>query len=354
MRAKSTNLGTLAAVVVALGGCAERRANDAPARSTPDHGEVATSGSSRVVRVGFTVSNLDRTLAALRTLDFAVEAVGEPATDGLSALYALPGVRARVAEVALGSQRVELTECTTRRGRAIPADSRSNDAWFQHMAIVVRDMDAAYARVFADAHSFHRLSPAPQTIPLSNPAAGGIRALYFRDADNHNLELIWFPSGKGDPVWQAPGTALFLGVDHSAIAVTDPVRSRAAYQTLGFSVAGTSFNFGAEQEALSGVSGARVAITGLRDEAGPGVEFLSYLAPAGGRRAAADSTPCDLWHWEITVAVPSLDAALSALATRGLEARSSAIATFPDASLGYRRAALVEDPDGHALRLVEP
>ena len=34
-----------------------------------------------------------------------------------------------------------------RAGRPAPADSRSNDRWFQHVAIIVSDMDRAYARL---------------------------------------------------------------------------------------------------------------------------------------------------------------------------------------------------------------
>jgi catechol 2,3-dioxygenase-like lactoylglutathione lyase family enzyme len=307
--------------------------------------------------VGFTVSNLERSMHALERLDFERVAESEPASQSLSALYGLPDARARVAELALGDEIVELTECTTQRGRAIPPDSRSDDPWFQHLAIVVRDMDGAYERLFgarAGASPFKRLSSSPQTIPLSNPAAGGIRALYFRDPDDHNLELIWFPEGKGRASWQKASAKLFLGIDHSAIAVADGERGERVYSALGFTVAGRSLNFGAEQEALSGVRGARVAITGLRAAGGPGVEFLSYLAPRGRQSRLADSTPCDLWHWEITIAVANLETALRQLGASGATRVSTSIANFADSSLGYRRAVLVSDLDGHALRLVEP
>ncbi len=39
-------------------------------------------------------------------------------------------------------------------------------------------------------------------------------------------------------------------------------------------------NFGPEQERLNNVLGARLRITTLRAAAGPGVEWLEYLAPA--------------------------------------------------------------------------
>ena len=73
--------------------------------------------------------------------------------------------------------------------------SRSNDLWFEHMAIVVSDMDKAYAR--CRQHGVRQISPEPQTIPASNVPAAGIKAIKFRDPDNHNLELLWFPDGQG-------------------------------------------------------------------------------------------------------------------------------------------------------------
>lgn len=64
------------------------------------------------------------------------------------------------------------------------------------------------------------VSTAPQTLPSWNKDAGGIKAFYFRDPEDHVVEIIWFPPGKGDPKWQRlgskPGAPLFLGIDHSA------------------------------------------------------------------------------------------------------------------------------------------
>lgn len=80
-------------------------------------------------------------------------------------------------------------------------------------------MDKAYQslRSFKVQHA----STAPQTIPASNKAAAGIRAFYFRDPDGYYLETIYFPPGKGNPKWQQPNKALFLGIDHTAIAISN-------------------------------------------------------------------------------------------------------------------------------------
>ena len=232
------------------------------------------------------------------------------------------GARVRAVRLGLGRECVELREFAP-AGRAKPAGERSNDLSFQHMAIVVRDMDRAYARLRA-AH-VRQVSTEPQRVPDWNPAAAGIRAFYFRDPDDHNLELIWFPAGKGAPRWQAPGDALFLGIDHTAIAVADTARSVAFYRGLGLRVAGESENWGPEQEHLNAVFASRVRITGLRAPDGPGIELLEYLAPADGRPFPADLRPNDVAFWQT-----------------GLVAADGVA------------AAALRDPDGHALALEAP
>jgi catechol 2,3-dioxygenase-like lactoylglutathione lyase family enzyme len=186
-----------------------------------------------------------------------------------------------------------------RAGRPIPADSRSNDRWFQHLAIVVSDIDLAYAIVLREGAA--PISTGPQELPAWNPKAGGIRAVYFRDPDGHPLELIQFPPGKGDPRWQ-DRDRLFLGIDHSAIAVRDTNASVAFYRDrLGLYIAGRSENLGVEQKRLSAVSGAHVRITTLRASSGPGVELLHYLTPTDGRPMPVDTTADDLWAEEIVL-----------------------------------------------------
>jgi catechol 2,3-dioxygenase-like lactoylglutathione lyase family enzyme len=262
-------------------------------------------------------------------------------TDAASAeLDGLPGLRAHVVRLELGSECVELVEVLAPRGRAKPPGERSNDLTFQHIAIVVRDMDAAYVRLRA-AH-VHQVSSEPQRIPASNEAAGGIRAFYFRDPDGHNLELIWFPRGKGAPRWQAPSDSLFLGIDHTAIAVSDTARSLAFYRDrLGLRVTGESENSGSEQEHLNAVFASRVRITGLRAAAGPGIELLEYLAPADGRPFPDDVRANDVLFWLTRLHASQLDSVAP-----------GAIAV--DATLlGFRRGLVLRDPDGHALRLEE-
>src|SRR5262249_3626745 len=85
----------------------------------------------------------------------------------------------------LGEQIVELTQyISPPTGRPIPVPSYSNDEWFEHMAIVVRDMDAAYK--ILQENNVQQISANPITIPESNPGAAGIKAVKFRDPEGHD------------------------------------------------------------------------------------------------------------------------------------------------------------------------
>lgn len=313
---------------------------------------AATAGAGdlrvdAVDAVALTVADLDRSRAFYtQVLDCTVE--DEVELDG-SAWEALRGVaplRMRVARLRLGEEHLELTQYLSPPGRPAPADARSNDRWFQHAAIVVADMDRAHARLRAQ--GVVPISNGPQRLPDWNPAAGGIRAFYFRDPDGHPLELIWFPPGKGDPRWQAPaGGALFRGIDHTAIAVADTDASVAFYRDhLGLRAAGHSENYGPEQDGLNGIVGSRVRITGLRAPRGPGIELLEYLAPGDGRPYPPDSHASDLVWWSTRLVTANGDR-VEALG-------QGRPADPPGDELGFDRGVTVRDPDGHALEIVEP
>jgi len=305
-----------------------------------------------VETVGYTVSDLDRSTAFFHdVLDFELISTSEHAGEAWEHLEGVFALRVRVARLRLGDEVVELQEYLAPRGRPLPADGRSNDLSFQHVAIVVRDMQAAYARLRE--HGVGHISPGPQRLPDWNPNAGGIEAFYFRDPDGHALELIAFPAGKGDPRWQAPTDRLFLGIDHTAIGVSDTERSLAFYRdALGLRVAGASENYGPEQERLNGVFGARLRITGLRASRGPGIELLEYLAPRDGRPAPADLRANDLAHWQTTLLVDQAGEAASAVPAGGGRWVSPGAVELPAGEAEFRSGALVRDPDGHAMRLV--
>lgn len=254
----------------------------------------------------------------------------------------------------LGEQQLELIEFLSPPDvRPIPVPSYSNDLWFQHFAIVVCDMEAAWAQLRK--HHVRQISPRPQTIPISNAAAAGIKAIKFRDPDGHNLELLWFPDGKGNPIWKNGTQDLFLGIDHTAMTVRSTENSITFYRDLlGMTVAGGTLNMGPEQEHLDSLPGARARVTGLAPKMGPiGVEFLEYQLPAAGRPFPTDSHPTDLWHWQTRVVVSDIEVAAATL--RGTaQFVSSGVASIPDRSLGFTKGFLVRDPDGHVIQLVSP
>jgi len=223
---------------------------------------------------------------------------------------------------------------------------------FQHIAIVVSDMDKAYQHLRI--HKVRHASTGPQTIPASNKAAAGIRAFYFKDPDGHHLEIIYFPSDKGDPRWHRSEGRLFLGIDHTAVVVSDTGRSLKYYRDLlGLKIAGESRNHGTEQEHLNNVAGARLRITGIRAQHGPGIEFLEYLAPRNGRPAPKDTRANDIWHWQTTLATGNIESAVQGMGGSRGWIVSPRIAKFSANGLGFVRGFLARDPDGHGLQVIE-
>ena len=262
-------------------------------------------------------------------------------------------VFAKVALLRLGEEELELIEFVNEsRQRSIPLDAKSNDLWFQHIAIVVSDMEKAYSRLRE--FKVEHVSTAPQTLPEYIPAAAGIRAFYFQDPDGHILEIIYFPEGKGDAKWQNR-KELFLGIDHTAIGIADTDRSNAFYEDLlGLRVAGQSENYGNEQEHLNQVFGARLIITGLRAQIGPGIEFLDYLAPPGGRPYPADSAPTDLWHWHTSIKVTNLDLLFQQFLKSNVKMISPGIVHAKGiGNKGSSKSLLIRDVDGHGVLLFE-
>jgi len=303
--------------------------------------------------VGMTVSDMDRSVEFFfKVLTFEKVSDIEVAGSEYERLQGVFGVRMRIVRMRLGDELIELSEYLAPRGRPIPADSRSHDQWFQHIAIVVSDMDKAYQQLRAN--KVQHTSTGPQRIPDWNKAAAGIKAFYFKDPDGHNLELIYFPPGKGDPRWQQTNGRLFLGIDHTAIAVSDTEQSLQFYRDmLGMKLAGESENYGTEQEHLNHVFGSRVRISGLRAQAGPGVEFLEYLTPRDGRPTPPDTRANDLWHWQTVMRVGRAEAGAEKLKLGRARFVSPGVATLPDQALGINKAFLVRDPDGHGVQLIE-
>lgn len=302
---------------------------------------------------GFTVSSLERSVAFFtRVLTFRETAEHEVAGDAYEHLEGVFGLRMRVAHLELGDECLELTQYLVPQGAPVPQDSRSNDHWFQHIAIAVSDMNQAFGVLRRAKVQY--ASSEPERLPEWNKSAAGISAFYFKDPDGHTLELIQFPAGKGLSKWQASGPGLFLGIDHTAIVVSDVDRSLHFYaELLGMQLTGSSENYGPEQEHLNSVFGAHLAIRSLRATSGPGVELLQYLAPTDGRIAEREIKANDLLHWQTQMEVRHLDAFSDLLTETHVSMVSSGVLTFEHSDLGFTKALLVKDPDGHEVELIE-
>lgn len=303
--------------------------------------------------IGITVSDLDRAVRFYADV-LTFEPMGETEVDGeaYEHLFGVFGLRLRVARLRLGDEMIELMQFLAPQGRPIPVDSRSNDRWFQHIAIITSDMDRAYGRLRE--HKVAHASSGPQRLPDWNPNAGGISAFYFRDPDGNHLEILQFPPDKGAKKWHMRNGQLFLGIDHTAIVVADTDQSVRFYRDLyGMKIAGMSENYGPEQERLNNVFGARLRITALRASSGPGIELLEYLAPAGGRPFPEDTRANDLWHWQVNMSAHDVDAAWKRLRMDEVAFVSPGPVEIDSNSLGYRQGLLLRDPDGHASLLQE-
>ena len=316
-----------------------------PIAATPETPPVV----SAVEAIAITVADVERSVAFYRdVLGFERQDDTRLAGEAWDRLHGVEGAQRRVIGMRLGEERIELVQWLTPRGRPVPRDSRSQDRWFQHVAIIVNDMEQAYLRL--QRHGVERISPSPQRLPDWNPTAGGIRAFYFKDPDGHPLELLQFPADKGNVRWRRPSDKVFLGIDHTAITVRDTETSLRFYRdALGLRVAGESMNSGIEQERLNDVVGARVRITSLVAPAGPAVEFLEYLHPRDGRALPADARANDLVHWQ-TIMTGDVARALPAMPARAGEFISRGAVATP-VGLGFARALVVRDPDGHAIQL---
>jgi catechol 2,3-dioxygenase-like lactoylglutathione lyase family enzyme len=218
---------------------------------------------------------------------------------------------------------------------------------------VVSDMEKAYDRLRE--FNVEYVSTAPQTLPKSIAGAEGIKAFYFHDPDNHNLELIYFPSGKGQSKWHVVDGRVFLGIDHTAIGVSNSEESQKFYaDLLGFERKGESWNKGIEQEHLNNVEGAFLHISGYRANEGPGIEFLQYLKPGPGKIYPADSRADDIWHWQTTLFVDDAEKLYSEFLQSSYRFISGGLVNLQSAEEKHSKAFLIRDPDGHPMLIMGP
>jgi catechol 2,3-dioxygenase-like lactoylglutathione lyase family enzyme len=324
----------------------------------------STAVAAQVKRVdapGITVKDMNTSVKFYsEVLGFKKISDEEFQGDNYEKLEGIFGLHIRVVRMQLGDEQIELTDYLTSGGRKIPEDMHSNDLYFQHIAVVVSDMDKAYEHLRK--YMVMHVSTAPQTLPASNVAAAGIKAFYFHDPDMHDLELIYFPKGKGQAKWHPDSPdnyredtkrKLFLGIDHTAIAVSNADSSLKFYEgLLGIMRKGNSWNMGMEQAHLNNIEGASLHITGLRAASGPGIEFLQYLKPGTGKPFPNDSKADDIWHWQTTLIVDDAEALYNKLKSANSDFISKELVDYTAHDVHYK-SFIVKDPDGHAMLIGE-
>src|SRR2546426_4604288 len=303
--------------------------------------------------IGITVTDMDRAVDFYsKVLTFEKVSDTEVAGENYEHLEGVFGLRMRVVRMRLGDEFIELAEYLAPRGRPIPVDSHSNDRWFQHIAIIVNDMDKAYARL-RQAKVQHA-SSGPERLPDWNKNAAGISAFYFKDPDEHPVEVLQFPPDKGAEKWRRPTNKLFLGIDHTAILVWDTDASlKFSRDGLGLRVAGQSEDYGTEKEHLNNVFGAHLRITSLRGASGPGIELLEYLAPRDGRPFPPDERANDIVHRQTVLLAYDARAAARQVREAKVSFVSSEVVANLNRELGFPKAFAVRDPDGHAIEIKE-
>src|SRR5215469_10149187 len=312
---------------------------------------AASPLASAVDSVDITVSDMDRAVDFYsRVLCFKKVRDSEVTGETYENLEGVFGVRMRVVRMQLGDEFIELTEYLAPKGRPIAAGARSNDRSFQHIAIIVSDMDKAYAGLRQNKVEY--ASAGPQCLPSWNRNASGIKAFYFKDPDGHPLEILQFPPDKGAEKWHRRSDKLFLVIDHTAIVVGNTEQSLHFYRDLlGMRIVGESENYGTEQEHLNNVFGAHLRITSLRAGFGPGIELLEYLSARHGSPFPLDEHANDVIHRQTVLATKNADQAARDLFSAKVNFVSSGVIANQMDELGYRTAFIVRDPDGHAVEI---
>lgn len=191
----------------------------------------------------------------------------------------------------LGDSRLSL-EWFEHPGEPYPADANAADLVFQHLALVTDDAAAAWTRAVAvGAMPISR--DGPVDLP---PSAGSVTAVKFRDPEGHPLEFLRFPPGI-NPDWRGTG---IVGIDHSAISVSDVAASRRFYEANGLTTGATSLNRGPTQVALDGLDSVRVDVVPMKPrETPPHLELLGYRTPSprSHHRVAANDVAATRIVW---------------------------------------------------------
>lgn len=153
---------------------------------------------------------------------------------------------------------------------------KPNSLDFQHLAIIVRDIENVFEKL--KKQNVKIVSSSPQTIPLKNTTAGGITVLYLYDGNGFSLALVEYPIDKGKTKWHN-NLNLIKGIDHSAIVVSSLSKSTAWYTEHGYHIDVEDQRYGVEQDNLTGVPESRVSLVGFEGSESYGTEIIEYTSP---------------------------------------------------------------------------
>lgn len=240
-------------------------------------------------------------------LGFATEGTIRSIDGAEMALLGLSG-RGRRQLLSIGERQIALDEFDL-PGRPYPAGSDAASLCFQHLALVVNDIARACARLCDVAPISIR---GPQHLP---PQSGGVRAFKFRDPDGHPLELLQFARGDVPANWRTrvalPGQ-IALGIDHSAISVSDRDASTDYYAAVGLQPWKRTRNKGRTQDRLDGLAGVDVDVVPMIPRVRtPHLELLAYTSPHP--RPGVASRPNDVaatrivWQGHVTALLSDPD-----------------------------------------------
>lgn len=317
--------------------------------------------TNKIISVGQTTKNLDEQVKwYCENLGFQAGKREILKGNWFDELLGIPNAVVDKAKLHLGEEQLELWEFQNKESlkqnnhqdEMIPEDSKSNDLWFQHICIVVSNIEEAFAK---GANKAVQISSRPQTLPEWNSGAANIKAVKFKDILGHPLELLNFPEDKGDIKWHGNKKDLFIGIDHTAIGVSNTSRSLEFYNgILGLDILGQGTNYGTEQDEMDGLKNTKVLISTLRPSPhGMGIELLDYQLPNQERRPRINPKPTDFNEWRIILSVNNLSELYSNITTSNLSQSVSSIVSIPANIWGGEKACRVRDPDGHALILIE-
>jgi len=91
----------------------------------------------------------------------------------------------------------------------------------------------------------------------------------------------------------------------------------------------------------------------MRPASGPSIEFLEYLTPRDGRPRPVDVRANDIVHWQTVIKMDDVDLMAKKLHDARVRFVSPGAVTMPKEQAGFSKGALVSDPDGHNVLLIQ-